>query len=108
MPEEQLAAVYSSGDGTLAMATNARKSTRRKREGILAAANPSSSIFMTRDKTGVFAATQSSHVLTIVNQSSGTAVGLGLPNVYWVSVNPGGPRPWLSSRTLITPTIRRR
>ncbi|MGO8760230.1 MAG: hypothetical protein ACLQG3_19120 [Terracidiphilus sp.] len=89
MPEEQFAAVYSSGDGNLAMVSYSKEQSTGNVSG-LTSSNPSSSVFMTRDKAFVFAATQSSHGLTVINQSAGTAVGLGLPNVYRVSVNPGG------------------
>ncbi len=50
----------------------------------------SSSIFITRNQTYVFAASQASHVLTVVNQSTGSSFPLSLPGVYRVSVNPGG------------------
>ncbi len=52
----------------------------------------SSSIFTTRNQTYVFAASQTSHVLTVVDKSSTSAGSypLSLPGVYRVSVNPGG------------------
>jgi hypothetical protein len=50
----------------------------------------SSSIFITRNQDYVFAANQSSHVFTVVNQQTSAVASLSLPGVYRVSVNPGG------------------
>ena len=52
----------------------------------------SSSIFITRNQSYIFAANQASHVLTVVDQSATRAgsYALSLPGVYRVSVNPGG------------------
>ena len=51
----------------------------------------SSSIFITRNQHYVFAASQPSHVLTVVDQDhERVAYPLSLPGVYRVSVNPGG------------------
>ncbi len=88
MPEEQAGAVYSSGGGgSYALVNYAKESSAGAVGGLN---GPSSSIFITRNEEYVFAANQSAHVLTIVNQSTGASVSLGLPNVYRVSVNPGG------------------
>jgi hypothetical protein len=87
MPEEERAAVYGSGDGSLTVADYATEKTT----GTVSNLNGlSSSIFMTRNGTYVFAANQSTHVLTVVNQSNSSAYPLSLPGVYRVSVNPGG------------------
>jgi len=87
MPEEQLGAVYGSGDGTLTLANYGKEQTSGSVSGLNGA---SSSIFITRNGTYVFAASQGSHVLTVVNQSSGSSYPLSLPGIYRVSVNPGG------------------
>jgi hypothetical protein len=87
MPEEQRAAVYGSGDGSLTFADYAGEKTTGTVSGLNGL---SSSIFMTRNGTYVFAASQSAHVLTVVNQSNGSSYPLSLPGVYRVSVNPGG------------------
>jgi hypothetical protein len=87
MPEEQFGAVYGSGDGTLALVDYAKEQSSGKAPGLNGA---SSSIFITRNKAYVFAASQASHVLTVVNQSLGSSTPLSLPGVYRVSVNPGG------------------
>ncbi len=87
MPEEQLGAVYGEGDGSLGLANYANE----KSAGTVGGLNgPSASVFMTRNKAYVFAASQTNHIFTIVNQSSGGSYGLSLPGVYRVSVNPGG------------------
>ena len=87
MPEEQFAAVYGQGDGSFTIADYASEKT----DGTIGGLNGlSSSIFITRNRNYVFAASQQAHVLTVVNQALGSSIGLGLPNIYRVSVNPGG------------------
>jgi hypothetical protein len=87
MPEEQIGAVYGSGDGTLSLINYQKETTSGAVKGLN---GTSSSIFITRNQQYVFAASQGSHVLTIVNQVTGASVPLGLPGIYRVSVNPGG------------------
>lgn len=87
MPEEQIGAVYGAGDGSLALANFQSEKTSGTVSGL---SGPSSSIFITRNQQYVFAASQSAHFLTVVNQAAGSAVALSLPGVYRVSVNPGG------------------
>ena len=87
MPEEQIGAVYGSGDGSFTMANYQTEKTSGNVSGLN---GPSSSIFITRSQTFVFAASQSEHVLTVVNQAAGSSNGLSLPGIYRVSVNPGG------------------
>jgi hypothetical protein len=87
MPEEQFGAVYGAGDGSLTLVDYAGEKTSGTVSGLN---GNSSSIFITRNRAYVFAASQASHVLTVVNQSAGTSLGLSLPGVYRVSVNPGG------------------
>jgi hypothetical protein len=89
MPEELSAVVYSSGDGALNMINYAAEKLTGSTSGLN---GHSSSIFITRNQTYVFAASQSTHELTVVDKS-GTSAGtyaLNLPGVYRVSVNPGG------------------
>ena len=87
MPEEQWGVVYGAGDGSFTQVNYAQE----KGGGAVSGLNGlSSSIFMTRNKNYVFAANLASHVLTIANPASGTSIGLSLPGVYRVSVNPGG------------------
>ncbi len=87
MPEEQFGAVYGAGDGSLTLASYASEKTSGTVSGLNGL---SSSIFITRNGAFVFAASQSSHQFTIVNQAGGSSIGLSLPDVYRVSVNPGG------------------
>jgi hypothetical protein len=89
MPEELGGAVYASGDGSFTLINYAQE----KSSGSVSGLNgKSSSVFTTRNQSYVFAASQSSHVLTVVDRSSTSAgtYALNLPDVYRVSVNPGG------------------
>jgi len=89
MTEELTAAVYSSGDGSLTQINYAAEKTIGAVSGLNGA---SSSVFITRNQTYIFAANQTSHVLTVVDKSATNAGSypLSLPGVYRVSVNPGG------------------
>jgi hypothetical protein len=87
MPEEQVGAVYSSGDGTLTL-TNYQ--TEKTGGGVSGLSGSSSSIYITRNESLVFAASQAAHVLTIASPSAGAEATLSLPGIYRVSVNPGG------------------
>ena len=88
LPEEQLGLVYGSGDGSFSTINYASEaSTGGAASGLNGL---SSSIFGTRNQAYVFAASQASHVLTVVDHTSGGAFPLALPGVYRVSVNPGG------------------
>ncbi len=87
MPEEQAGAVYGYGDGSYYLVDYATESTTNPVSGLNGL---SSSIFITRNEQFVFSANQASQVLTVINRNNGSFVSLGLPNVYRVSVNPGG------------------
>ncbi len=87
MPEEQFGAVYGSGDGSFTTVSYQKETTAGGAKGL---SGTSSSIYVTRSQLYVVAANQLAHVLTVVNQSTGAVVALGLPGVYRVSVNPGG------------------
>jgi hypothetical protein len=87
MPEEQIGGVYSSGDGTFVVADYQKETAGGGQSGI---SGTSSSIFMTRNQAYVFAASQTNHIVTIVDRSLNSAYGLSLPGVYRISVNPGG------------------
>ncbi len=87
MPEEEEGAVYGSGDGSLTLISYAKENTT----GTVSNLNPPcSSVFITRNQSYAFCASQQSHVLTVVNRVSGQSFALNLPGVYRVSVNPGG------------------
>lgn len=87
MPEEQLGAVYGAGDGSLTLANYQTEKTSGTVGGL---PGLSSSIFITRNGNYVFAANQTAHVFTVVNQAASSAISLSLPGVYRVSTNPGG------------------
>jgi len=87
MPEEQLGAVYGSGDGSLSTIDYQKESSVGNQTGLNGL---SSSIYVTRNQKFIFAASQVSHVLTIVDKASNGSFVLSLPGVYHVSVNPGG------------------
>ena len=100
MPEEQRGGVYGEGDGSYTLVDYQAEKTSGTVSGL---SGTSSSIFITRSLQYLFAANQTSHVLTIVNQGGATttasttgsgsnapSVALGLPGIYRVSVNPGG------------------
>jgi hypothetical protein len=88
MPEEELADVYSSGDGSLATINYATEGSSGSAASGLNGF--SSSIFATRNQTYIFAASQGSRVLTVLDHVTGGSYPLSLPGVYRVSVNPGG------------------
>ncbi len=87
MPEEQIGAVYGAGDGSFVLANYQKESTTGAEKGLN---GNSSSVFITRNQGFIFAASQVSHVVTVVDNTAGTSFGLNLPGVYRVSVNPGG------------------
>ena len=87
MPEEQIGAVYGSGDGSYNSINYQKESTNGAVSGLNGL---SSSIFMTRNGAYVFAASQGSRVFTVVNRLNGASYPLSLPGVYRTSVNPGG------------------
>ena len=87
MPEEQLGAVYGSGDGSYTLINYAKENTNG---GVSNLNPPCSSVFITRNQNYAFCASQQSHVLTVVNRATSQSYPLNLPGVYRVSVNPGG------------------
>ncbi len=87
MPEEQLAAVYAVGDGSLGLINYAQEKSTGSVSGLNGI---SSSVFATRNLAYVFAASQQLHVVTVIDQRNNRAFSLSLPGVYRVSTNPGG------------------
>jgi hypothetical protein len=86
-PEEQLGAVYGSGDGSLSNVNYQTESATSSQSGLNGL---SSSIFITRNQGFVFAASQQNAVLTVVDKAAGGSYPLSLPGIYRVSVNAGG------------------
>lgn len=87
MPEEQIGAIYGSGDGSFTTVNYQKESTIGAVKGLN---GTSSSVYISRNQQYIVAASQTSHVLTVVNQTTGASYPLGLPGVYRVSINPGG------------------
>lgn len=87
MPEEEWGEVYSSGDGNLTGINYAKEATGGSAKGLNGV---SSSVFQTRNQSYIFAANQTSAVLTVVDNTNGGSYPLSLPGVYRVSVNTGG------------------
>lgn len=87
MPEEQIGAVYGAGDGSLHLENYQKESDSGAQKGLNGL---SSSVFITRNESYIFAANQQATVLTVVDNVGGGTYALGLPGVYRVSVNPGG------------------
>lgn len=87
MPEEELGAVYGAGDGSLTYINYAKESTGGTQSGLN---GTSASVFTTRNQTYVFAASQTSHVISVVDKTTNGTYPLSLPGVYRISVNPGG------------------
>ena len=87
MPEEQAGYVYGAGDGSYDPVSYAKESTSSATAGLNGL---SSSIFITRSQNFIFAASQSNHVLTVIDRTNNNSYPLSLPGVYRVSVNPGG------------------
>jgi len=88
MPEEEVGYVYGNGGG--GSFTPANYASEKSTGSVSGLNGLSSSIFISRSQQYVFAASQQSHVLTVVNQGTGGSYPLNLPGVYRVSVNPGG------------------
>jgi hypothetical protein len=87
MPEEQVGAVYGAGDGSFTLVSYAQEKTGVP---VKIPGGLSSSIFIDRPRQFVYAANGTTHVLSVVDLITNTSYTLNLPNVYRVSVNPGG------------------
>jgi len=70
MPEEQFGAVYGAGDGSFTLVDYAGEKTSGNVGGL---SGFSSSVFITRNRGYAFAASQSAHVFTAINQAGGRA-----------------------------------
>jgi hypothetical protein len=95
LPEQQAAAVYSEGDGSLTLVSYAQEkvSTAVKIPGGLSSStevSPYNGIALTRDLTYIYAANPANHVISVVDRATGASLALNLPNAYGISVNPGG------------------
>ncbi len=87
MPEEQVGAVYGSGDNILNLINYQKESTT----GSAGSLNgPSSSVFISRNQSIVIAASEQANLLTVIDRANNRTFSLGLPGAYRVSINPGG------------------
>jgi hypothetical protein len=87
MPEEQVGFVYSVGDGSF---TSVNYATEASGTAIGISAGLASSVFIDRPRKYVYAANDQTHILSAVDLTANKTYLLNLPNVYRVSVNPGG------------------
>jgi hypothetical protein len=87
MPEQQVGGVYSVGDGKFDIVSYAQESAGVP---ITIPGGLASSVFIDRPRQFVYAANGITHVLSVVDEVHGQSYVLNLPNVYRVSVNPGG------------------
>lgn len=95
LPEQQVGAVYSEGDGSLALVDYASEkvTTSVAIPGGLSSStegSPYNGIFITRDMNYVYAANPINHEISVVNRTLGQSLAMILPNAYGISVNPGG------------------
>jgi hypothetical protein len=89
IPEQQVGAVYSVG-GTPSLSFVNYQTESMGSAALGLNGNSASSIFVTRDGAWVFAAEQVAHQLLISSQRTSNTITLGLPDIYRVSVSPGG------------------
>lgn len=88
MPEEQIGAVYSAGDGSYSTVSYA---TEASGAALLPPRSPlSSSIFLARDQRYALAANQAAHQFTVLDRVLGQGFPLNVPGIYRVSLNSGG------------------
>ena len=95
LPEEQIGAVYSEGDGTLNLVSYAQEkvaATVTIPGGLSSSTqvSPYNGIAVSRDLGYVYAANPINHVISVVDRNSNASLTLNLPNAYGISVNPGG------------------
>ncbi len=87
MPEEQTSYVFGIGDNSF---TAVNYATEAAGNAIAISAGLAASVFIDRPRKYVYAANDQSHVLSAVDLAANKSYFLNLPNVYRVSVNPGG------------------
>ena len=87
MPEEQVGFVYSVGDGSFTAVNYASESAGT---AIGISAGLAASVFIDRPRKYAYAANDQAHILSAVDLQANKTYFLNLPNVYRVSVNPGG------------------
>ncbi len=90
MPEEQVGAVYGSGDGSFTLVNYAKETAAGSAASPGALPGLSSSVFVSRNQSFVIAASQQAHIVTVIDKAAGRTYSLSLPGVYRTSMNPGG------------------
>lgn len=90
MPEEQIGAVYSIGDGSLSVINYPKEAGNGSMGGLNGLIF--SSIYISKNQDYTIGAAPQTHVMLIYDQTNtaGGTYELGLPGVYRVSMNPGG------------------
>lgn len=86
MPEEQVGGV-ASADGKFVLVNYAQEKTGT---GVSLPSGSASSIFIDRPREFVYAANSTAHALVVADFVHNRTYALNLPNVYRVSINPGG------------------
>ncbi|MBV8672373.1 MAG: hypothetical protein JOZ33_02975 [Acidobacteriaceae bacterium] len=87
LPEEQVGAVFATGDNSFTLVNYA---TEASGTSIGISAGLAASVFIDRPRKYLYAANEQSHVLSVADLAANKTYVLNLPNVYRVSVNPGG------------------
>ena len=87
MPEQEVGGVFGAGDGSYVIVNYAQEKTASP---ITIPGGISTSIFVDQARDFVYAANEQTHVVSVVNVAAGKSYTLNLPNVYKVSINPGG------------------
>jgi len=86
LPEERFGLVFGSGDGSLSVIDYATEASG----GSMGTFSGAPSAMGTRDQLYAFGADLTSHILQVIDKSSGGTYALSLPGIYRVSVNAGG------------------
>jgi hypothetical protein len=87
LPEQEVGGVFGSGDGSFVIVNYAEEKTGTP---ISIPGGLSTSIFVTQARDFVYAASERAHVVSVINVAGGRSYALNLPNVYRISINPGG------------------
>ncbi|MBV8630838.1 MAG: hypothetical protein JOZ83_07940 [Silvibacterium sp.] len=87
MAEEQTGYVFGTGDNSFTAINYSREASGN---AIAISAGLAASVFIDRPRKYVYAANEQSHVLSVADLAANHTYILNLPNVYRVSVNPGG------------------
>jgi hypothetical protein len=87
LPEQQVGAVYAEGNGGFSIVNYA---TEANGSNITVPGGASTSVFIDRDRTFVYASNELTHVVSVSDLTGGKSYLLNLPYAYKVSLNPGG------------------